>query len=422
MDEKQLKELEVKLADIGKSIDTKLADFSTKAKDASVEDLKKLKDEFKVNVKSELEAELKEYNKKNEILQKQVDALETKLQRTPFGNVGANQKTFAAAVKEVLDGQSFKDMVDKKSRRTGEMPIQFKEDMTQANSFESTLVVEGMRVPGIVYGPDRRDHVRDLISVGTTSSNAVTYVQEYAYTDNTDVTSEGAEKKQGDFDLKLVTSTVRKISAYIMLSEEMLADVEGLMSYISARLPSKIKLKEDYQLLYGDGTGINLSGITKNATAYVDALADSDISKVDVLVDAARQVMTSTGSGLSEYQATAMLIHPTDAIGIKLTKDDNGNYIHPWIFMPNGDITLDGVPVFVSTAITSGQFLVGDFKLGAQVFDRKQASIEISYENEDNFIKDMVTIRIFERIALCVYAPKAFIYGTFTAALANGSA
>jgi HK97 family phage major capsid protein len=421
MDEKQLKELESKLAEIGKSIDTKLADFSTKAKDASVEDLKKLKEEFKVNVKSELEAELKEYNKKNDILQKQVDALETKLQRTPFGNIGANQKTFAEAIKEVLTEQSFKDMVDKKTRRTGELMLKI-DDMTQANSFESTLVVEAMRVPGIKYGPDRREHVRDLISVGTTSSNAVTYVQEYAYTDNTDVTSEGAEKKQGDFDLKLVSATVRKISAYLMLSEEMLADVEGLMSYISARLPSRIKLKEDYELLYGDATGIHLSGITKNATAYVDALADADISRIDVLVDAIRQVTTSTGSGLAEYKATAILIHPTDAIKVKLEKDDNGNYIHPWIFMPNGDITLDGVPVFVSTAITAGQFLVGDFKLGAQVFDRKQASIEISYENEDNFVKDMVTVRIFERIALCVYAPKAFIYGTFTAALANGSA
>lgn len=421
MDEKQLKELEAKLAEIGKSIDAKLADFSTKAKDATAEDLKKLKEEFKANVKTELETELKEYNTKNAILQKQVDALETKLQRTPFGNVGANQKTFAEAVKEVLETQSFKDMVDKKSRRTGEIMLKV-DDMTQANSFESTLVVEAMRVPGIVYGPDRRERVRDLISVGTTDSNAVTYVQEYAYTDNTDVTSEGAEKKQGDFDLKLISATVRKISAYLMLSEEMLADVAGLMSYISARLPSKLKLKEDYQLLYGSGAGINLSGIITNATAYSDALADADISEIDVLVDACRQVQTSTGSGLSEYHATAILIHPTDATKIKLTKDDNGQYIHPWIFMPNGQITLDGIPVIVSTAITAASFLVGDFKLGAQVFDRRQASIEISYENEDNFVKDMVTVRIFERIALCVYAPKAFIYGTFTAALANGSA
>jgi HK97 family phage major capsid protein len=418
VDEKQLKELELQLEKLGKSIDSKLEDFSKKAKDANVEDLKKLKDEFRTEVKSGLEAELKVYNEKAATLQKQVDALETKLQRTPFGN--RDNKTFSEAVKEALNTQSFKDLVDKKTRRTGELMLKV-DDMTQGNSFESTLVVEAQRVPGIVYDPDRRQRVRDLIAVGTTGSNAVTYVQEYAYDDNTDMTSEGAEKKQGDFDLKMVSSTVRKISAYLMLSEEMLADVEGLMSYISARLPSKLKLKEDYQLLYGDGTGINLSGITTNATAYTGGLADPDITEIDVLVTAAKECTTHSGSGLSEYQATAMLIHPTDATKIKLAKDDNGNYIHPWIFMPNGQITLDGVPVVVTTAITAGDFLVGDFKLGAQVFDRRQASIEISYENEDNFVKDMITIRIFERIALCVYRPHAFIYGTFNAALAEGS-
>jgi HK97 family phage major capsid protein len=288
--------------------------------------------------------------------------------------------------------------------------------MTQANSFENTLVVPYDQQTGIIFDPDRAERVRTLISQGTTTSNAVSYVYEYAIDDSTDVTAEGAEYKQSAFDLKLATANVRKITAYILLSEELLDDVEGLMSYISVRLPSKLKVKEDYQLLYGAGTGNELSGITTNATAYVDNLSDEDISRIDVLVDAARQVRDD------EYHATAMLIHPTDATQIKLTKDDNGNYIHPWIFMPNGQITLDGIPVVVTTAITAGQFLVGDFKLGAQVFDRKQASLEISYENEDNFIKGMVTVRVSERLTLCVYRAKAFIYGNFATALAQGSA
>jgi HK97 family phage major capsid protein len=148
----------------------------------------------------------------------------------------------------------------------------------------------------------------------------------------------------------------------------------------------------------------------------VDALVDTDISEIDVLVDAIRQAADD------EYKATAILLNHTDATKIKLTKDDNGNYIHPWIFMPNGQITLDGVPVIVTSAITAGQFLVGDFKLGAQVFDRKQYSLEFTDKNEDNFVKGMVTVRIAERLTLAVYRAKAFIYGSFAAALANGSA
>lgn len=417
MDEKQLKDLEAKLETIGKSIDAKLADFSTKAKEATAEEIKALKEDFKTNVKAELEVELKKYNELNAKLQAQVDDLDTKLQRTGFGP-GKDVKTFTDEVKANLTAFGEKGGIRetlRSKRRTGEIMLKV-DDMLQSNSFESTAVVRADKVPGIVFDPDRRERIRDLIATGTTTSNSVTYVYEFAYSDNTNVTTEGTEYKQGDFDLKLATATVRKITAYIMLSEEMLDDVEGLTSYISSRLPSKLKVKEDYQLLYGNGTGINLSGITTNATAYTDNLADADITRVDVLVDAARQIRDD------EYQATAMLIHPTDATLIKLGKDDNGNYIHPWIFMPSGQISLDGIPVIVSTAITAGDFLVGDFKLGAQVFDRKQASLEMSYENEDNFIKGMVTVRIAERLTLCVYRAKAFIYGTFTAALANGSA
>lgn len=416
MDEKQLKELEEKLGKLGEGIDKKLADYSEKAKNASAEEIKKLKEDFKTNVKTELEAELKKYNDLNKKLQDQVDALETKLQRADF--TGHQKKTFADVVNEKMVEFGGKEGIRenlRSKRRTGEIMLKV-DDMLQSNSFESTTVVPYDHQTGIVFDPDRRQRIRDLITPGTTLSNAISYVYEYALTDSTDVTTEGSEYKQSDFDLKLATATVRKITAYILLSEEMLDDVAGLTSYISSRLPSKLKLKEDYELLYGPGTGIHLSGITTNATAYVDNLADDDISRIDVLVDACRQMRDD------EYQATAMVIHPTDATLIKLTKDDNGNYIHPWIFMPKGQITLDGVPVVETTAITAGQFLVGDFKLGAQVFDRKQASLELSYENEDNFIKGMVTVRIAERLTLAVYRSKAFIYGSFTAALAEGTA
>jgi HK97 family phage major capsid protein len=71
--------------------------------------------------------------------------------------------------------------------------------------------------------------------------------------------------------------------------------------------------------------------------------------------------------------------------------------------------------------ITSGDFLVGA-REGAQVFDRRQMTLEMTNTNEDNFIKGMVTFRISERLTVAVYRPKAFIYGTFANALALGSA
>jgi HK97 family phage major capsid protein len=174
-------------------------------------------------------------------------------------------------------------------------------------------------------------------------------------------------------------------------------------------------VKEDTQLLKGSGAGINISGIITNSTAYSDNLADSTITRVDVLVDALRQVKDD------EYAPTAILLHPADAVKLKLSKTSTGDYTMPWIYQ-SGQISLDGVPVYESTAMTAGTFLVGDFARGAQVFDRKEASLEIAYHNEDNFVKGMVTIRVSERLALAVYRAKCFVYGSFAAALAQGSA
>ncbi|MNL05741.1 Phage capsid family protein [compost metagenome] len=64
-------------------------------------------------------------------------------------------------------------------------------------------------------------------------------------------------------------------------------------------------------------------------------------------------------------------------------------------------------------AIAVDKFLTGAFKLGAQLFDRWQARVEVATENEDDFVKNLVTILAEERLALAVYRPEAFIYGDF---------
>jgi hypothetical protein len=71
------------------------------------------------------------------------------------------------------------------------------------------------------------------------------------------------------------------------------------------------------------------------------------------------------------------------------------------------------LPVVETQAQTIDVFTVGAFKMGAQIFDREDANVEISTEDEDNFIKNLVTIRAEERLALAVYRPQAFIKGTF---------
>jgi HK97 family phage major capsid protein len=58
-----------------------------------------------------------------------------------------------------------------------------------------------------------------------------------------------------------------------------------------------------------------------------------------------------------------------------------------------------------------GQFLAGAFKLGAAIWDRDSATVEISREHDDFFTKNLVAILVEERIGLTVFRSDAFVYG-----------
>jgi HK97 family phage major capsid protein len=68
-----------------------------------------------------------------------------------------------------------------------------------------------------------------------------------------------------------------------------------------------------------------------------------------------------------------------------------------------------GLPVVATQAMSVDSALVGAFKLGAQIFDREDANVVIATQNSDDFEKNLLTIRIEERLALAVYRPAAFI-------------
>lgn len=303
--------------ELKKTLDAFGDEIDAKLKKATENLSVKLSEEEKKNlmtsIKKELEPEMAKYVK----MQEQLDALDTKMQRLPSKiTVKSFSDEFADKIKEAL-GDS------KNVRNVKGHSFEFErklDDMTEANSFESTVVVPVDQRPGIIYNPLRRNRVRDLISSGTTGSNMVTFIREYAITSNTAITSEGAEYKQEDFDLKRIDAAVLKITNYLIVSEEMLEDVQGLTSYIMARLPDKIKNLEDTEILTNA-----TYGILPLATAYSDTLADSKVQRIDVLVSALTQAK------VAEYSPTAILLHPNDCKTMKLTKDDNGQYIFPWV-------------------------------------------------------------------------------------------
>jgi HK97 family phage major capsid protein len=123
--------------------------------------------------------------------------------------------------------------------------------------------------------------------------------------------------------------------------------------------------------------------------------------------------LASLQASLALYPPTGYVLHPTDWAKIELTKDGMQRYI---VGDPQSTLnkTLWGLPVVTSMSMQVTKFLTGSFKLGAQIFDRLSMEVLISTENADDFVRNMITIRAEERLALAVYRPAAFIYGTLS--------
>jgi HK97 family phage major capsid protein len=271
--------------------------------------------------------------------------------------------------------------------------------------------IANTRLPGILPLPQRRMTVRDLLSQGQMDGNTLEYVKETGFTNNAGMVAEGAAKPSSDIKFDLVTTSAKVIAHYMKASRQVLSDIAQLRSVIDNRLLYGLAYKEESQLLNGDGTGQNLLGVIPQATAYSAPTTIGDMNMFDPIRLAMLQ------AALAEYPATGHVLHPTDWTVMETTKDSTGRYI---IGNPQGTTqpTLWGLPVVATQAITVRKFLTGAFKLGAQVFDRWTARVEIATENEDDFIKNLVTILAEERVALAVYRPEAFIYGDFDTALA----
>lgn len=272
-------------------------------------------------------------------------------------------------------------------------------------------LVGSMRVPGIVQPTgDRQMTIRDLLAPGQTSTGMVEYVKENVFTNAAAVVTEGATKPSSDITFELATAPVRTIATIFKASRQILDDAPALRSYIDARARYGLRYAEETELLNGDGTGAHIYGLVPQATAFNAAFVQSvDKNRIDTLRLAILQVV------LSEFPATGIILNPTDWARIQLLKDQQYRYI---IGNPqDGNVPrLWNLPVVETQAMDATEFLVGNFNLAAQIFDRMEIEILLSTENSTDFEKNMVTIRAEERLALAVYRPLALISGDFDTA------
>jgi len=272
----------------------------------------------------------------------------------------------------------------------------------------STGLTSIQKMPGVVELGVRPLMVKDLIAPGATQNTTIRYIREVSFTNYATPVAEGVAKPEALFEYAEVDAPVRKIAAYTKVTDELFADYLAVASYINQRLPYMVERTEEDQLLNGDGVAPDLTGILQTAGIQTQAKGG------DTVPDAIYKAMTKirfTGF----FEPDGFVIHPNDWQDLRLLKDGNNQYYGGGPFTGaygNSPLvqfdSIWGKPCVITPAIAEGTALAGAFRLGSQYFQRQGITIEMTNSDQDDFIKNRMTIRCEERLALAVYRPLAF--------------
>jgi HK97 family phage major capsid protein len=287
----------------------------------------------------------------------------------------------------------------------------------------------------LVTPPMRTKRVRDLFPVRTTTAAVIEYFRQIGFTTlsapgvtNSSYSTNNAAapvaerdgaafgiKPQSAFQFVGEQSPVRTLAHWEAAHRNVLADEPQLRSIIDNELMYGLRLLEDSQILNGDGTGENLLGVLNTPGIQEYAWSDGVSTPVpDTKADALRRAATL--SFLAYYEPTGIVLHPNDWEDIELTKDLQGQYLIAVSVAMGGEPKVWRMPIVETPAIAEGTALVGAFGTGAQLYDREQASIRISEQHSDFFVRNAIVILAEQRLALAVKRPEAFVTVDFDGA------
>lgn len=259
----------------------------------------------------------------------------------------------------------------------------------------------------------REINVLDLIPRLQTSSDTIEYVREDTYTNAAAFVAEASgdaqtgtvgRKPESTLAFSTQTALVKTLAHWLPVTNRMLADAPAIRGYIDTRLLLGLILTLEAQIVSGDGTGENLTGILNSGITTVAKGSDNE---VDAIFKA--RTMVRTGAKMAP---NGVLMNPVDFQQVRLLRENAASAtLGQYLMGPpsvTGPVTVFGMPVVETEAIAADRVLVGAFNMGCTLFDREQSAIRVGTVN-DQFIRNIQTILAEQRAAFVVWRPAAFV-------------
>jgi HK97 family phage major capsid protein len=285
-------------------------------------------------------------------------------------------------------------------------------DMTFAANLSGGNMPQAQRLDGINDIAEREFRIYPRVPKLNTSGNTIDWVYETAQEGAAAGTAEGVIKNQLDNNFVVTSVALLKQTAFFKVSTEMLNDVSFMASWLRNKLLTRLMDRIDSQVLVGGGTGTDLNGIYTQATVFAAGTFAGTVDNAndaDSLVVAANQIRLADHNG-----ALSVVMHPSDVTGLKLIKVSatDKRYVERLVQV-GSTLMLDGMPIIETTAMTAGNFLVGDFSK-ALIAQKNGISVEVGLDSGD-FLKNMRSILAEWRGEVIIQNndTTAFVYGVF---------
>ena len=256
----------------------------------------------------------------------------------------------------------------------------------------------GLIVPKPLAGLD----FLDVIATATTDSDLVEWVEESTYTNAAAETAETSAAPESALAFTVRNSAVKEVTHFIPVTRRAMADVAYVESWVNNRLVDGVRRRLQTQVLAGDGTGENFTGLYN--TSGIGVIDRSTLS-VNMLEGLHKAI---TNIRVNAFQDPTFIgIHPEDWEALRLLKTTgSGDYFYG-APADGGTKTIWGVPAIVHAAFTSGTPIVG-VGSEATLWIREGVSVSASDSHSDYFINRKVALLGSLRAAFGVTQPKAF--------------
>ena len=261
--------------------------------------------------------------------------------------------------------------------------------------------------PGIIPGNFLPVTIRAALNAVPVTGNMVNSLRELAWTNSAAEVSQGAAKNESDITFEQYNVPITTVAHWIKISNQLLADAPAVVAYIDTRLRDGLEQRIDAQLLNGNGTSPNLSGLTDsgNYTAYTPT---SDDNLVDA-INRAKYTMWATGN-----TPDTVVVNPATWGQMERTREGTGTGLYLY-GMPGFAAGMNpfGLRVILSNNMPAAKFLVAALRGSATLYNRSGAVVEMGYQNAD-FTNNLITLRCESRLGLGVERPAGVYYGDWT--------